>query len=271
MFTICSVALTLWLSACGGGGVSSPLPAGPSAFYRFNEAPGASTVVDSAPAPTSTVADNGILYNQAGNTSSVQAWWVFTGDSAPMQDTNTPNGGMYFYGNYVEVAHSADLDFGTGDFTIATWVNPVMCGPTFSLLDKTQGGTGYALYLDKTGAPPNTAKVLFWMNGVLYSSTGTVDASYTPPTPSGSFTSIAIVVDRTANSVSIYINGALDSTHTIPAGVGSVSNPASLLIADTRIVSNTRCEYTMSGLIFYKRALTPSEVNVIYTSGVGAL
>jgi hypothetical protein len=93
-------------------------PSGMTAWWTLDEPNGASIVNDIAPPPSSTVNDQGVP-KPGGLVGSPNGPDAVTGVNGAL------HGAMYFAGPYLEVTSSADVNFGTGDFTIDAWIKPV--------------------------------------------------------------------------------------------------------------------------------------------------
>jgi uncharacterized repeat protein (TIGR01451 family) len=234
-------------------------PAGMVAWYPLDELTGATAVNDIAPPPYS-------LVNNVGT--------PLPGPVGPIGPNSGPlpvvgmvgPRALYFYGPYVEVAPQAELNFGTGDFSIDGWVRAVGCGPgRFSpIVDKLDTGTstGFSFYLDQP--LPTTANLNLRINGSTFTSTGTLVANANPIVNTGPWYHLAVTVDRSSGIGTFYINGSSSGTFTPPTG--SVSNSKTMWIGELR-PPGARCEIAIDELEIFNRALAQSEVQGIYNAG----
>ena len=230
------------------GGECAPLPAGAVAWWPLNEATGATAVSDIG----------------GGHVGAPMSGPV--GSGGPSPTTGMVGGALYFISQntYVRVPDSPALNFGTGDFTIDAWVNPVQVGPgrIQPIVDKTSGGfswTGYRLWIE---------------NGNLHFAVrdGNTGFLISAPITYGTWQFIAAV--RTANSLNLYINGSLVATGSWSVtNLGNVSNTADLWLGG--ITSNGFSpaqppvigEIAIDELEIFNRALTPQEIQAIYQAG----
>ena len=234
-------------------------PTGLVAWYPLDEQNGAVAVDDIAPPPDS-------LVNNVGT--------PLPGPVAPPGPSSGPApvvgmvgaGALYFYGPYVSVAPQAELDFGTGDFSIDGWVRAVGCGPgRFSpIVDKldTSTSTGFSFYLDQP--LPNPANLNLQINGATFTSTGTLVANANPMANTGPWYFLAVTVDRISGLGTFYIDGSPAGTFTPPPG--TVTNTVPMWIGELH-KPGARCEIAIDELEVFNRALTPQEVAGIYQAG----
>jgi len=120
--------------------------------------------------------------------------------------------------DYIEMADNATLDFGTGDFSVITWVklDAVAASEQF-LINKEQGGIGYGLQL-KTDD--------LWIRF----DDDTVDASAiigTAVFEADKYYCISCSFDRSGNA-SAYVNGVLVGTVDISTATGTLSSAGAL-------------------------------------------
>ena len=174
-------------------------------------------------------------------------------------------GALYFVGNhYVEVPPQAELDFGTGDFSIDAWVRPVDCshgvgGVLSPIVDKFNGTTGFSLYLDQPTV--GVAYLKLNINGSTFMSSGTI-----PTLGSVTWSHIAVTIHRGAVGTvgTFYINGSQAGSFTPPTG--TVTNNLPLWIGEIRVPGG-RCEIAIDELELFNRALSPDEIKGIYNTG----
>jgi uncharacterized repeat protein (TIGR01451 family) len=234
-------------------------PAGLVAWYPLDEQNGATAIDDIAPPPDS-------LVNNVGTPQ--------PGPVGPPGPNPGPApvvgmvgaGALYFYGPYVTVAPQAELDLGSGDFSIDAWVRAVGCGPgRFSpIVDKldTNTNAGFSFYLDQP--VPTTANLNLQINGATFTSAGTLVANAQPMANIGPWYFVAVTVDRTAGVGTFYINGSPAGTFTPPPG--SVTTTVPMWIGELH-TPGARCELAIDELELFNRALTPQEVVDIHHAG----
>ena len=154
-------------------------------------------------------------------------------------DPATNGGSGYFdgSGDYLSAASNAVFAFGTGDFTIESWVNIVSYSGTCGIFDTRTAGneaTGVIFYVTATGA------ISIYNNGTLATSSGTITAN----------TWNHVVVTRSGTTVTFWINGSSSGTATVStnfsqqnsfvgAAYNGSSNPFYGYISNLRIVKGT--------------------------------
>lgn len=175
---------------------------------------------------------------------------------------------------YVDVGNNASLQVSSGDFTVMAWVN-------FSALTHSGGNNtgpaGDMSILDKMTGPAvnqdgwrllKQDDNLFWFclgggnsSGCMAGSSTTVMSATSATT--GTWFHVAAV--KTANAISIYVNGTLENT-TSPLGAFTDSNTSDLLLG-----SDIANGSLLSGFIdeaqVFNRALSGAEIQDIYTAG----
>jgi hypothetical protein len=148
-------------------------------------------------------------------------------------------------GDYLLVPTSTQLDFGTGDFTIETWVNFNALSSNRILLDRWSTGIagGWQLYWRSTG----TSIAFFVGSAVVVQDPNTTNIT------TGTWNHIAVT--RSGTTVRLFVNGivvatntsSVSLTNTLPLGVGiqtsTLTNTFNGYLSDTRI-TNGRARYT---------------------------
>ena len=201
------------------------------------------------------------------------AWWPFdeTSGNVAHDIAGFPNDLAFMSGSYVPVAgkvgggwqlgpamtlawaaSQADLQVGSGNFTIETWVlrwNTVSSISTI-LAKRDSSGTGYGLIA---------------ANGQAYLRQSGSNSS--PPPTSGSISTggwrhLAVTVDRTANVVRWYVDGQQVATG--PATTWFSGNLDTNAPAE---VSTGGADIQLDELSLYKRALTANEIQAIFQAG----
>lgn len=176
-------------------------------------------------------------------------------------------GALYFFGPFVQVPHSVDLDF-SGDFTIDAWIRVVDCGhggggSYAGIVDKWDPNTQTGLSLVVDQPSPATGVLVLQWNGLTWASTNVLPTGANPPANTGPWVHVAVTVDR-ANSVGLfYVNGAVVGSFAVPAG--SITNTMPLWIGRHRLPRG-HCELAIDELEIFHRALTPQEILAIYAA-----
>jgi hypothetical protein len=150
-------------------------------------------------------------------------------------------------GDYLRVPASTELDFGTGDFTIETWVNFTALSSNRVLLDRwvTGNANAWQLYWRSTGTS------ITFLTG---SSTILVQDPNGSNITTGTWNHIAVT--RSGTTVRLFVNGivvatntsSVSFTNTLPLGVGiqtsTTTNPFNGYLSDTRITKGV-ARYTV--------------------------
>ncbi len=149
-------------------------------------------------------------------------------------------------GDYLLSPASTELDFGTGDFTIETWVNFTALTSNRVLLDRwaTGNANGWQLYWRSTGTS---------MTFLTGSSTVLVQDPNGSNITTGTWNHVAVT--RSGTTVRLFVNGtvvatntsSVSFTNTLPLGVGiqtsTATNPLNGYLSDVRI-TNGVARYT---------------------------
>ena len=165
---------------------------------------------------------------------------------------------------HVSVPSAAGLNMGLGSFTVIQWVR----FPTGSSqlrwsagkgLPYGNGGPGWAIAHWTTADPVAMA---------FYISDGTTGLQGTPgvTVARGAIAMVAWVVDRSAGTVTSYLNGSPSTPVALPDGFGSVSTTESLLIGSGNGPHNqTPGDFDEHSL--FDRALPAAEIAALYAAG----
>lgn len=237
----------------------TPAPPDMVAWWPLDEPAGATTVNDIAPQPSSTANNQGtpLPGGQVGSPgpTSVPAV-VGTGLLFPSASWPT----------YVNVVNQADINFGTGDFTIDAWIKPENQGTVQPIVDKLDNlmNGGYALFVQ------NGDLVLRLGDGgglVGAVSTG-ISVTY------GAWNLVAVTVVRgmipDSPTVTFYIDGAFaGSGPTSGQLINALSTPTDLWIGNSRLISGPISfgEIAVDELEIFKRDLTQQEIQAIFSAG----
>lgn len=211
-----------------------PPPADLVAWWPFDESTG-TTAQDLAGFPNNL----SLTGNSVAVAGMVAGARQFNGGGSPGQGVTPPQ---------------ADLDVGTGNFTIEGWV---------SRWD-TSSSIGYVI--NKRDASTQVGYALLLANGLLYiMKSGT--NSLPPPHPwiaSTQWKHFAVVVDRTANVARLYVDGQQVSTASATTWYsGNLNNAAPLMVGE----APGGAAFALDELSLYKRALSQSEIAAIYQAG----
>lgn len=260
-------------------------PANMTAWYPLNEPPGAPIVLDVASSvnPSSTP-NHGTPKDSSGGSTTVSpspgappAGPVPT-TAPPLNMPGMVQNALYFYGPYVEVADQADIKFGTGDFTIDTWIRDVIGFQTgfvrpivdklgittFNAMTQTGSGSGYAFYVE------DGRLKLVLGDGAAFS----VYQSDPIPPLNPAWHHVAVTVSRSTPppmAVAFYLDGAQVTTATTPpVPAASLDNVLPLWIGKSRLSSPTLygfMETALDELEIFKRVLSTPEIQSLYNAG----
>lgn len=218
-----------------------------------------------------------VLYLDADDKNSIRdsttTWFDLSGKGNNGTFTNGPfyspfmGGSINFDGvnDYVSIANTTDLNFGSGDFTIEFWLYPKIPIPGGTLLSINANASYYAALrcqLDETAGP-----------GFLTSTTGTSWVTYSTFTGStnsrwnrGTFNHL--VFTRRGENIFIYVNGSISNIYTPSGGtIGSLMSFSGSTVNRLGHISGSINSY-YSGIIsllrIYKTSLTPSQILINY-------
>ncbi|MGD9763524.1 MAG: LamG-like jellyroll fold domain-containing protein [Candidatus Binatia bacterium] len=199
------------------------------------------------------------------------------GQGGPVPGGGMVGGSLSFNGSTdsVQVANAANLNFGTGDFSIDAWI--LVPAP----------GTGYMPIVDKRIAGPTDALygyAFYLQDGYLgFSISNDVNATphgsiqvqdTTINLADGNWHQVAVVTQRnpaSATGGALIVDGAIVTTFsTTPFAGLSADNTGNLIIASTndfRAPASEFFEGAIDELELFARALTLQEVVVIFAAG----
>ncbi len=228
-----------------GGGTAVGQPATPLGDWKFSE--GYGTTANNAGNGGSAL--NATLTNMSSPATSTSGW------QAAASGVCKYNGCLAFNGtnNYVNIPDNTNVQFGTGDFSVSTWVKPnvVFYGPSNDgeLVSKGSTGFEYAIYQGQIAAYVAGVGI----NGHAYF------------TPSNWY---HLVMVRSSGIVSFYVNGKLDVSASAPGDVSAVGTP--IQFGNRPGASNGYLNGLMDDTKLYNFALTQDQINLDYNAG-GAL
>jgi hypothetical protein len=166
----------------------------------------------------------------------------------------------------VRVAHTTTLNFGTGDFSIDAWINPSDVSGIRPIVEKRTAlnGTqplGYLFYI-------HDGELRFLMTDPggtsLYPSPVLI--------PTGTWSHVAVTVDRATPEVIFYLNGTRAVHPYLAARTGTVDNGAPLYVGANMItLSGLGGPSYFAGMLdeveILARVLGAHEVNAIFAAG----
>jgi hypothetical protein len=168
----------------------------------------------------------------------------------------TPDFALNFDGEpeHVIVPNDPALNFGAGNFSFETWIRTSQTSPSVvTLIDKRAGGNGLSAYIFN-GRP-----------GLQLDGSGGSFINYTcipcNDLRDGAWHHISYSINRTANTLDIYVDGIYEETKNISAITGTISNTSSLLIAGHLFSPSFFFTGQMDEVRFWNKALTPAEVS----------
>jgi len=163
--------------------------------------------------------------------------------------------------NYLYQPYNSDLDFGTGDFYIMGWVNVgstttnqrIVCRSAYS--GAWIGGGHIHIKCDPTGIIQVQLSDDDFVSQDSFVSTKLIEAV--------GWTKTTIL--RTGNTVLIYINGELDSTHALSNATGTLNNASATLFVGNRQDLNSPADSTSLSLLrIGAGAPTAEQIQYIY-------
>ncbi len=200
---------------------------------------------------------------------SLAAWWSFDETAGPTAaDHLARNDGQYggsptpgsgrvggaleFDGikDFLTVADGPDLDFGTGDFSIVTWLRTTQHTGAQSILDKRAGGIGYHLYLFRGRL------------GLQLADGGYSNYTSNVLVADGLWHLVAVTVERgRPDGIRWYLDGQEVGPRADPtAHPGTLDSPAPLVLAVRTTLKDGWWQGALDELALVSRALTPAEI-----------
>jgi hypothetical protein len=145
--------------------------------------------------------NNGSLVNSVTYNSANQGYLTFNG--------NGSYAGSGGYNPYVSLPRSTDLDFGADDFTVELWTLTTTANPHPEYITLNVNSLSYAAF-----------RMEYWNGNVnlLHSYDGTSHA-FGNSFPITMNAWQHIVVSRISGSVSVYVNGVLTTTYSLPGSL----------------------------------------------------
>jgi hypothetical protein len=152
----------------------------------------------------------------------------------------------------VEVPNNPSLNFGTGDFSLDTWIKAPPISNSIKVIDKRQNVgpsfLGYRLYLFNSHV------------GLQLATGPTVNYTSTPVVADGHWHHVTVTVSRTGTPKEIrwYIDGNLTDTFPNPLA-GSITNTSTLRFGEF--------PGSLGDVELFGRVLSPAEVHDVYAVG----
>ena len=170
-------------------------------------------------------------------------------------------GALFFDGtnDYIDVADSNSLDFGTGSFSIALWIYMDQLKTQDLLCKNTTAEAGLPEFETRVGADGKVAMYTHYYGySEIYSVTSlTTNRWY------------HIVMVRNANGVNeIWIDGNLDATATLT--VRNVSNTRFMRIGDENRTGGAQFDGQMDEILIVNKVLTSADIRGLYNAGSGS-
>ncbi|MEJ5377699.1 MAG: LamG-like jellyroll fold domain-containing protein [bacterium] len=153
--------------------------------------------------------------------------------------------------DYIEVDYPTIGDFQDKPFTVEFWINPGSTGSNIYIMGKSHPDNGEGWDMRLNDQKLRLEGTDGWDPAYNWESTGTV--------PAYQWSHIAI--SATEDTISIYINGALDGT-TTRGTISTASNP--FRIGWTTNFGGTPFRGQLDEISIYDRALTADEIQAIY-------
>lgn len=221
-----------------------------------------STILLTAQSPT--IVDNS-SYNSTITRSSINSSGVVAIEASKVGVPTPSYSNTFGDGSWITVTNSTAFDFGTGDWTVETWINPSSTNG-FIYSHRNEDNFAPLIIGIASSKLQLIASVGSWFN---IFSTGTTII------PQGLWTHIAVV--RNGSTIKTYINGSQDlsfsgftgammqTTDNIAIGAGGASNGNNQYSGK---ISNLR---VVKGTALYTSAFTPSKTPLTQISGTSLL
>jgi len=186
------------------------------------------------------------------------------GSSGAWQNSPSAVAGKYdkaislnaYTNTYIDVGNISNLNFGTGDFTISSWINPADMGAWEVIAAKGTTATGYSIRVNTWNTSDKTI--------VFKCGSGTGDV--TTSTDSITFSVWQhITVTRKSGIVTIYLNGTNVKAQSCPDDLSTSSNFQIGRFTDSFGYYNG----SIDEVRIYNRALSPQEVIKLYNWAPG--
>lgn len=259
----------------------------------FGKALPDATCTPVAPATTCTHTDNELsssyssLYSSALMAGIMGLWHLDNSwnDTSGNNNAGTANGNAAFTttsksgshagtfdgtGDYISIPDSNGLDFGEGDFSVSTWINPTSSGNRHILGKDSYAGninnyTGFFLQYD-----PNSSsrKISFATRNFVAGAGGQTYLNSISAVSTGQWTHITAV--RASGTLKIYINGFIDNS--AAEGVSTnINNAVPFKIGAFDEVSANKFIGLIDEVAIWNRALHDNEIKQLYQRSASRL
>ena len=167
--------------------------------------------------------------------------------------TTTDQGeGLTFSGsNYVSIPDNANLDILTGSKSWSFWFKSTSASSTFFRKSDANNANGVQFYFT------SSQKMNMLFDGLTYSL-----ASNTSGLNDGIWHNAVGVFDRSAQKISIYIDGVFNSSLSTPIGATNLDGTTQATIGTTTVG-------TMDDMRIYSSVLSPAYISALYNGGRG--
>ena len=211
-----------------------------------------------------------VLWIPFDETSGVTAVDLVAGNNGTHMAGALPTGGIVnqaidLENGLVKVLPAPILNFGTDDFSIDFWIRELDYPPLGSVVAKYDpvSDQGFEVFWELCSGCPVEAQLFIQLNGTVYQPLG-LGVPVGAPLP---WTHVVITVDRSAQQIDLYVNGAPATPTPINLPItASVSNTEPLLIGDGVTVSEGFAG-ELDELELFDRRLTADEAMALFEAG----
>ena len=161
---------------------------------------------------------------------------------------------------YAEVSDTDELDMGTGNFTLSAWVCPQdWVGKGYILSKGSAGSNGYAMQLDIN------RKLIGRWDSTSNNESGTSGTAVSQ----NIWSHVVCSFDRDEGLLSNYINGSLDSTHSMSGDTGDIDTASPFTIGVHSLHGDNAFRGFINEISVWKgTALSLAQVQELYNDGV---
>jgi len=157
---------------------------------------------------------------------------------------------------YVKVPNTANLNFGTNNFTVVAWGNVQASGPQGDICKHWYyNSVGWILYLQN---PTIAIQAVYNGNLITWSASAGVNLVGWHQ----------IVGVKTGTTLGIYVDGSLKATTSIPSNT-NVSSTAPLTIGTRSAADCCWMAGQVANVQIYNTSLSANEIQVLYLEGIG--
>jgi prepilin-type N-terminal cleavage/methylation domain-containing protein len=207
-------------------------------------------------------------YNNTGSASGGSLAWssdvpMGTGSSITFCTSGCPTNTT---AAFVTIPGSSSLNLmGAESFTVAFWLKPnTLAGANIGIIEKSNG-TGWGIYVD---AGSNLKIRLSATSGGDYAMSGSYASRFSIDT----WKHVAMTLDRSNNTISWYLDGALINSLAISASLGDMTSPSSVNIgAGASVYGTDRYGGSIDNVRIFGSTLTAQDVGNLYATEQGNL